>query len=169
MKKTYSIIFYILLLFLVAAAAMRTGYHSALRQMPEPVVRTDTVRIAEPVLDTIKEVRYVTRWLPVDREMQHDTVCVADTMPVVIPIETKVYFEEDRYYAEVKGFEAELTYIETYDHTNIEYIDVPVVPRFTFGPTVAAGAGPQGTGWMIGIGATYNIVPRHWYTKRKWK
>ncbi len=156
---------------MVAIAGMLVGYHFALKRAPEPEVRIDTIRVVQPVLDTIVKTEYVTRWMKVDPEIihVHDTtcICIHDTVPVIVPLETKVYFEEDKYYAEVRGYEAELSYIETYSKTNIEYIEVPRVPRFTFGPTIVAGAGSRGAGWMVGIGGTYNIIPSSWYAKMR--
>lgn len=165
----------IVLVFVVAVAGLCGGYHYALSTIkPVETVRIDTVFYNNPEPRAVINRYYVTRWLPSiripvvvdedpDGSVQPETgVTVeeaSDSAQVLIPIETKVYFEEDEYYAEVTGFEPSLSYIEVYPKTVTQYIEVPVRRRFSFGPTAMWGVGPNGTGWMIGIGATWNILP----------
>lgn len=151
------------------------GYDYASYSIKPTVVektRIDTVSYTSPAPSGTKDVKYVTRWLPsipvpvviedepvVEKEKDIAIIDASDSVLVRIPIETKMFMKEDEYYAEVTGFEPRLSYIEVYPKTVTQYIDVPVRNRFAFGPSVTAGVGPNGLGWMIGFSCTWNILP----------
>lgn len=153
------------------------GYDYASYSIKPAVIektRIDTVSYKSPAPVGTKEVKYVTRWLPsipvpvvvddelaVEKEKENDVTIIdaSDSVLVRIPIETKMFMKEDEYYAEVTGFEPRLSYIEVYPKTVTQYIEVPVRKRFAFGPSVTAGVGPNGLGWMIGLSCTWNIMP----------
>lgn len=162
---------------LIAMAGMLVGYQTALRRAEPVIVEkivVDTLSHSNPKPASVKDVQYVTRWLPsipipvvlddfkpaseILAEMNDHTE-ESDSALVSIPIETKVYFQENEYYAEVRGFEPELTYIEVYPKTITRYVEVPKKRRIAFGPTASVGLGPGGANWMIGVGVTWNILP----------
>ena len=157
--KKYILLF--ITLFLVGVLAGVCGHRHFHHPQPVTIVRVDTVAIEKPVHDTAYVTRYVERLLPVvvhDTCTIRDTLMIQDSAIVRIPIETKVYHKTGAYYAEVRGFEPELFYIEVYPKTEYVINEVPKVPRFSFGVQAGYGVSGQGLHPYIGLGVTYNLI-----------
>lgn len=115
-------------------AGRRTAY-------ADTVIYVDTVRYRQPVPVDSVVVRYVTARLPAaPRPLPPDTVRVADTVSVEVPITQSVY-TDSTYRAWVSGYRAALDSIQVYPATRI--IRLPErtrTKRWSIGPYVGVDA-----------------------------
>ena len=98
----------------------------------DTITLRDTVYIEKPVYKT----KYITKV---------DTVYVNDTIPIALPVETKVY-EDSTYTAQVSGIRADLDWIKVYPKQTTIYEEKVVQiaqkqPLFEFKPAVGLGWG----------------------------
>lgn len=98
----------------------------------DTITLVDTLFIEKPVYKT----KYITKV---------DTVYVNDTIPIALPVETKVY-EDSTYTAQVSGIRADLDWIKVYPKTYTIYEEKVVQiaqkqPLFEFKPSVGIGYG----------------------------
>jgi hypothetical protein len=117
------------------------------------VVRTDTVRMPEPV--EVVKMKEVVRTLPVYCEAPLDSTRTAE---VVLPIEQKVY-RDSSYTAYVSGYEAQLDSIILNTRTEVVRItEREEQKRWSVGVGVGAGIGKDGVvGPMLGITINYRL------------
>lgn len=124
------------------------------------IVRTaDTVRVVR--IDTVEIVKPVPQLVEI---VKKDTIFVADTVYVTVPIERKIY-KDSTYTATITGYRAELESLEVYPKTitqtitqkEIAYKYVP--KRWGFGLSV--GYGVTTADWKlspyVGISVNYNL------------
>lgn len=98
----------------------------------DTVTLVDTLYIEKPVYKT----KYITKV---------DTVYVNDTIPIALPVETKVY-EDSTYTAQVSGIRADLDWIKVYPKQTTIYEEKVIQiaqkqPLFEFKPSVGLGWG----------------------------
>lgn len=98
----------------------------------DTVTLVDTIFIEKPVYKT----KYITKV---------DTVYVNDTIPIALPVETKIY-EDSTYTAQVSGIRADLDWIKVYPKQTTIYEEKVVKiaqkqPLFEFKPSVGLGYG----------------------------
>ena len=93
-----------------------------------------------------------------------DTVTVRDTCYVALPREVKTY-QDDRYYAEVSGYQPALDRIDIFEQTKIITNDktTTVTRKTRWGIGIQVGAGvtlSKQPEWhpYIGVGLSYNLV-----------
>lgn len=138
----------------------RPQHISTIREIiTDTVIIHDTCHIVvkKPV-ETI-QVRYITRYLPVDSGV---TSC--DSMAVRLPITRKVY-TDSMYHAVVSGYEPHLDSItifpirQSITRTVTPTIMRPsVTSRWGIGLTAGAALTPRGVSPAISIGVTYNFL-----------
>lgn len=117
---------------------------------PEPPVISETIHtVTRVVRDTVTVDRPVTRYVHTRDSILvpiRDTLRLRDTLYVEIPREVKIY-QDDRYRAEVSGYQPSLDRIDIYQQT--QYIDREVVRTVT---------GKKNTRWGIGLSAGYGVA-----------
>lgn len=114
------------------------------------VVRIDTVEIVKPVPQLVEIVK-------------KDTIFVADTVYITVPIERKIY-KDSTYTAIITGYRAELESMEVYPKTITQTITQKeiahkYVPK-RWGLGVCVGYGVTGDFRLspfVGIGVNYNL------------
>ena len=129
----------------------------------ETVVVTDTLTIR----DTITKVKPVPQTCVVCDSIYvavRDTVTIRDTCYVALPREVKTY-QDERYYAEVSGYQPNLDRIDIFEQTKIITNDktTTVTRKTRWGIGIQVGAGvklSRQTEWhsYIGVGLSYNLV-----------
>lgn len=132
---------------------------------PKPEIKGEIVRVDTLLIrDTITREKpvYRTKWV---RDTM--TIIVHDSIPVYLPVETKVY-EDSTYRAEVSGVFPSLDRIEVYQRTQVvtqrveTQVAVPVRQRWGIGIQAGYGATLNGKAVTLspylGIGITYNII-----------
>lgn len=127
------------------------------------VVQTDTIIVR----DTITKVKPVPQTRVVRDSIYvavRDTVTVRDTCYVALPREVKTY-QDDRYYAEVSGYQPALDRIDIFEQTKIITNDktTTVTRKTRWGIGIQVGAGvtlSKQPEWhpYIGVGLSYNLV-----------
>ena len=132
----------------------------------EAIVAADTVTVVDtipyyrPVLRDSAVVRYeIVRLMVADtaRVTVTDTVQVADSVEVVVPIIQKVY-EDSLYRAYVSGYRPRLDSIFVYPRTRYVTVTRQAKPqRWGIGVQAGYGVGRGGTGPYVGIGVSYNL------------
>ena len=98
----------------------------------DTITLVDTLYIEKPVYKT----KYNTKV---------DTVYVNDTIPIALPVETKIY-EDSTYTAQVSGIRADLDWIKVYPKQTTIYEEKVIQiaqkqPLFEFKPSVGIGWG----------------------------
>lgn len=98
----------------------------------DTVTLVDTIFIEKPVYKT----KYITKV---------DTVYVNDTIPIALPVETKIY-EDSTYTAQISGIRADLDWIKVYPKQTTIYEEKVIQiaqkqPLFEFKPAVGLGWG----------------------------
>lgn len=98
----------------------------------DTVILVDTLFIEKPVYRT----KYITKV---------DTVYVNDTIPIALPVETKIY-EDSTYAAQISGIKADLDWIKVYPKQTTIYEEKVIQiaqkqPLFEFKPSVGIGYG----------------------------
>lgn len=157
LRKYWRIIVAAGLLFLAFAVGRNTA--------PKPSILSEVVRIDTLIVrDTITREKpvYRTRWV---RDTM--TLIVHDSIPVYLPIETKVY-EDSTYRAEVSGVFPSLDRIDIYQRREVvtmeieKQVAVPVRQRWGIGLQAGYGAVLSGNGVRaapyVGVGLTYNLI-----------
>ena len=133
------------------------------------LVVTDTVTIRETVtkLKPVPSITRVRDSIPVPVPVPvpvHDTITIRDTVYIRLPREVKTY-QDDRYYAEISGYQPSLDRIDIFEQTRIITNDktTTTTRRTRWGLGLQVGAGvtlSQQPEWhpYIGIGISYNIL-----------
>lgn len=131
------------------------------------LVVTDTVTIRETVtkLKPVPSTTRVRDSIPVPVPVPvHDTITIRDTVYIRLPREVKTY-QDDRYYAEISGYQPSLDRIDIFEQTRIITNDktTTTTRRTRWGLGLQVGAGvtlSQQPEWhpYIGIGISYNIL-----------
>ena len=129
----------------------------------ETVVVTDTLTIR----DTITKVKPVPQTRVVRDSIYvavRDTVTVRDTCYMALPREVKTY-QDERYYAEVSGYQPNLDRIDIFEQTKIITNDktTTVTRKTRWGIGIQVGAGvtiDKQPEWRpyVGVGLSYNLV-----------
>lgn len=114
----------------------------------DTITKYDTLYIEKPVYKT----KYITKV---------DTVYVNDTIPIALPVETKVY-EDSTYTAQVSGIRADLDWIKVYPKQTTIYEEKVVKiaqkqPLFEFKPSVGLGYGLINNNVDIYVGGSLQI------------
>lgn len=128
-------------------------------EVRDTVTIRDTVEKPVPVPEIIDNSRIDTCWLT---KVVPDTSGVKaplpDSIPVEVPIETKVYETED-YKAVIEGYRANLLDIDIYRQTQYITTEKTVTRQkrwnFTVGPQVGYGWTPAGGQPYVGVGVTF--------------
>lgn len=116
------------------------------------VVKTDTVRMPEPV--EVVKVKEVVRTLPVYCEAPLDSTREVE---VLLPIEQKVYCDS-AYTAYVSGYETQLDSIILNTRSEVVRITEREESKWSVGVGVGAGIGKDGVvGPMLGITISYRL------------
>ena len=157
LRKYWKVLLIAVALFLCFAWGRNTA--------PKPEIQGEVVRV-----DTLLIRDTITREKPVYRtKIVRDTMTVIlrDSIPVYLPIETKVY-EDSTYRAEVSGVFPSLDRIEVYQRTQVvsqiieKQVAVPVRQKWGIGISAGYGAALNGKAVIlspyIGIGIQYNII-----------
>ena len=157
LRKYWKVLLIAVALFLCFAWGRNTA--------PKPEIQGEVVRV-----DTLLIRDTITREKPVYRtKIVRDTMTVIlrDSIPVYLPIETKVY-EDSTYRAEVSGVFPSLDRIDVYQRTQVvsqiieKQVAVPVRQRWGIGISAGYGAALNGKAVVlspyIGIGIQYNII-----------
>lgn len=124
----------------------------------DTVYINDTIRVIQPIHDTIYLNKYITDTLT----LAGDTVKV----PVIVPISTKIYSGE-QYRAVISGFKAVLDTIDVYPEETIIYRDRVVytpkkngfLDKFNYGVQLGVGYGffNRKPDLYLGFGINYNF------------
>ena len=114
----------------------------------DTVILVDTLFIEKPVYRT----KYITKV---------DTVYVNDTIPIALPVETKIY-EDSTYAAQISGIKADLDWIKVYPKQTTIYEEKVVQiaqkqPLFEFKPSVGIGYGIINNKVDIYVGGSLQI------------
>ena len=114
----------------------------------DTVILVDTLFIEKPVYRT----KYITKV---------DTVYVNDTIPIALPVETKIY-EDSTYAAQISGIKADLDWIKVYPKQTTIYeekvLQMPYKqPLFEFKPSVGIGYGLINNKVDIYVGGSLQI------------
>lgn len=114
----------------------------------DTVTLVDTIFIEKPVYKT----KYITKV---------DTVYVNDTIPIALPVETKIY-EDSTYTAQISGIRADLDWIKVYPKQTTIYEEKVVKiaqkqPLFEFKPSVGLGYGLINNNVDIYVGGSLQI------------
>ena len=114
----------------------------------DTVTLVDTIFIEKPVYKT----KYVTKV---------DTVYVSDTIPIALPVETKIY-EDSTYTAQISGIRADLDWIKVYPKQTTIYEEKVVKiaqkqPLFEFKPSIGLGYGLINNNVDIYVGGSLQI------------
>ena len=114
----------------------------------DTITLRDTIFIENPVYRT----KYITKV---------DTVYVNDTIPIALPVETKIY-EDSTYTAQVSGIRADLDWIKVYPKQTTIYEEKVVKiaqkqPLFEFKPSVGLGYGLINNNLDIYVGGSLQI------------
>ena len=135
----------------------------AVPESVETVMVTDTLTIR----DTITKVKPVPQTCVVCDSIYvavRDTVTIRDTCYVALPREVKTY-QDDRYYAEVSGYQPALDRIDIFEQTKIITNDktTTVTRKTRWGIGIQVGAGvtiSKQPEWRpyVGVGLSYNLV-----------
>jgi len=122
------------------------------------VISTDTVYVYDTVVNEVPQYinRYITRIDSVPYYLYTwDTLVIADTIYVPVPIERKEY-KTDEYFAIVEGYKPALSYIETYNKTTYVTEYVTTKQRWGLGIQAGVGYGNKVTTY-VGVGVQYNL------------
>lgn len=141
-----------------------TGHrHCGRKSQTDTITIVETKIIKQPVAVSTKPIRTDLMTLPTQYVPLFftETVVVADSIEVEVPIEQITYEEED-YRAVVEGFRPRLVELELRPKTTTitqRVVESPKGWNFHFGPTVAYGWTPKGWLPLVGLGATvtYNF------------
>lgn len=115
------------------------------------LTRIDTIRITTPEIIVVKAKEPMTERLAV----ANDT---CDSVEVVVPIEQKVYNDEN-YRAYVSGFKARLDSIDIFQYTTtITNHREAKRSRFSIGISAGYGITPKGPQPYIGVGVTFQLL-----------
>lgn len=127
------------------------------------VVQTDTIIVR----DTITKVKPVPQTRVVRDSIYvavRDTLTVRDTCYMALPREVKTY-QDERYYAEVSGYQPNLDRIDIFEQTKIITNDktTTVTRKTRWGIGIQVGAGvtiSKQPEWRpyVGVGLSYNLV-----------
>ena len=114
----------------------------------DTVTLVDTLYIEKPVYKT----KYITKV---------DTVYVCDTIPIALPVETKIY-EDSTYTAQVSGIRADLDWIKVYPKQTTIYEEKVIQiaqkqPLFEFKPSIGLGYGLINNNVDIYVGGSLQI------------
>ena len=114
----------------------------------DTVILVDTLFIEKPVYRT----KYITKV---------DTVYVNDTIPIALPVETKIY-EDSTYTAQISGIRADLDWIKVYPKQTTIYEEKVIQiaqkqPLFEFKPSVGIGYGIINNKIDIYVGGSLQI------------
>lgn len=137
------------------------GRYCPLQPPPEGEVTcvVDTIPYHYPVPRDSTVVRYeVVRLQVADtaRVTVCDTVRVADSVRVVVPITRRVY-EDSLYRAVVSGYRPRLDSITVYRPTRYVTVKVADRRRWGIGLQAGCGVGKGGLSPYVGIGVSYNL------------
>lgn len=114
------------------------------------LTRVDTIRITTPEIIVVSAKKPITERLAV----ANDT---CDSVEVVVPIEQKVYSDEN-YRAYISGFNARLDSIDIFQRTTtITNIRQAKQSRFSIGINAGYGITPKGSQPYIGVGVTFKL------------
>ena len=145
----------------ISGVAYLSGRTVGFRQGVESVradtlTTVDTVRIVEPVCDTV----YIAQDRPVYVPV-HDTTLVhqSDTTYIVLPREVRGYAGED-YRLEVSGVQPQLDWVEVYPRTTQVVKQVPTLPKLALSSSVSALLTPEVFG--IGAGVQLDVWAGEW-------
>ena len=102
------------------------------------IIKKDTITIVDTLF--IEKPVYKTKYIT-----KVDTVYVCDTIPIALPVETKVY-EDSTYTAQISGIRADLDWIKVYPKQTTIYEEKVIQiaqkqPLFEFKPSVGIGWG----------------------------
>lgn len=114
----------------------------------DTITLRDTLFIEKPVYRT----KYITKV---------DTVYVNDTIPIELPVETKIY-EDSTYAAQISGIKADLDWIKVYPKQTTIYEEKVVQiaqkqPLFEFKPSVGIGYGIINNKIDIWVGGSLTV------------
>lgn len=146
-----NILFAILLI--ISAAFITAWWPSPKTSLPGPqplvLCRTETVRIAQPIIRT----RRITDTV-IDTLMSISLESIA----VQVPIEQSVYTDDSTYTAYVSGFRARLDSIALVKRESIPFTPTPA-KNFHWGIGVQAGYGltPAGFQPYLGVGVSFGL------------
>lgn len=132
--------------------------HCTERQAEERVIR-DTITVHDTIRDSVPYPvlayvdRYDTIYLPILVDTSDTDHVEGDSVPVVIPIESKEYRTED-YHAIISGYNPNLDLMEVFRKT--QTITVTSKPK-RWGLGLQAGYGVP-HGWYFGGGISYNLL-----------
>lgn len=140
------------------AIGLTTNGRGAKEPIKEIVRTTDTVRVVR--IDTVEIVKPVPQLVEI---VKKDTIFVADTVYITVPIERKIY-KDSTYTATITGYRAELESLEVYPKTIIQTImqkeiAYKYIPK-RWGLGVCVGYGVTGDFRLspfVGIGVNYNL------------
>lgn len=141
----------------LAIGAIMNG-RGAKEPIKEIVRITDTVRVVR--IDTVKIVKPIPRLVEI---VKKDTIFVADTVYITVPIERKIY-KDSTYTATITGYRAELESLEVYPKTIIQTITQKEI-AYKYAPKrwglgICVGYGVTGDFRLspfVGIGVNYNL------------
>lgn len=143
----------------------------------------DTTKVCVTVYDTIADimpvykdstvVKYVTKVLPVEKDIaDRDTAAAmsgeSDSAAVVLPITQKTYTDDSTYTAYVSGYEPSLDSIFVYNKTITETLTITETitktKEYPFGVGITAGAGygiiHRKPDVFVGLSVYYRLWPR---------
>lgn len=132
-------------------------------EIEKTVIVTDTLTVRDTIvkLKPVLQTRVVRDSI---RVAVRDTVTVRDTCYMTLPHEVKAY-QDERYYAEVSGYQPALDRIDIFEQTKIITNDktTTVTRKTRWGLGIQVGAGvtlSKQPEWhpYVGVGLSYNLV-----------
>lgn len=142
----------------VAVLAFLLGYRVHQPRIEEVVsVQRDTIAVTEVRVDTIYRDKVVYRHLPAVEVVRTDTIILADTIFVAVPIDTYIA-KDSTYHVEATGYDVNFKRIEVYPTTIYRTERVSTPKRWGIGIQAGYGASKQGLSPYIGVGVQYNIL-----------
>lgn len=126
---------------------------SPFRHEPAALLRTDTVRISTPELMVVHTRDTIVARFPCVRR---DTVCLTDTVEVLVPIEQREYADSN-YRAWVSGYRPRLDSLVLINR-NLELQQNKFLNRFSVGIHAGIGLTPKGVQPYVGVGVSMRIL-----------